>query len=76
MNDRGYMQDDRTWVMWPVCPLVNRTDGTTRCAYLFASGNRVQPTIYHGNIWNPKPDDRQEKFSSFDAIIAAGWKVD
>lgn len=72
MNDLGYMKNPMTWVN-VMCPMKRYVDGRLQCAYLASS----EPVLWHGNIWNPNwKDDREERFTSHEAILAAGWVVD
>jgi len=71
MNDLGYAKNPLAWVQ-AYCPLIRRTAKMTECAYLIGDG----PILHHGNVFNPKADDRVEVFDSFEDIFSAGWKVD
>jgi hypothetical protein len=72
MNDLKYISDPFCWNLW-CCPIVRRkTEGGLDTAYLFCK----DPVIRYGNVWNPQPSDREERYESHAAILAAGWQVD
>lgn len=67
-----YISDSMQWVKL-LCPVKKRNGaGMPDVAYLAGDG----PILYHGNMWDPKKDDRKEEFKDFRAIIDAGWVVD
>jgi hypothetical protein len=77
-RDLRYISTPEQWHTWPLCPLVRRTNGSTELAYMVVG---LGPIICHGNIHAMRSavgtqPDRQEEFTSYAAIIAAGWQVD
>lgn len=72
-HDLAYIKDPMRWVTM-LCPVKKmRTD---RSWYDFAYMTGDGPNLYHGNMFNPRKEDRKEEFVSYEAIIEAGWVVD
>ena len=65
------MRDPMSWPQYYL-PLKKIVNGGLQAAYLFCE----QPVIKHGNIFNPKTEDKAEQFDTYEAILAAGWEVD
>ena len=66
---------------WPglVLPLKRYLleDGQMETAYLRDPVRPEDPvTIYYGNMWGPKPNDKPVRYPSVDELIIAGWEVD
>jgi hypothetical protein len=72
-RDLNYIKNPLMWVSM-VCPL-KRPDPNgigNQCAYMTGG----EPVIRYGNVFMMSLGDREERFESYEAIIAAGWKVD
>lgn len=71
----AFINTPKRWPLLGILPLKRTTDdGTRESAYMKATDNA--PIIYRGNINDTHDTDRAEHFATFDAIIAAGWRVD
>jgi len=72
-EDLRYISDPMLWVSF-LCPLKRASPTGTGREFAYLQGDG--PILYHGNMWNPKEDDRKEVFASYKDIIDAGWEVD
>ena len=60
------------WTFGNLCPLKRRRRGELETASL----KDRTPTIYFGNIFSPKSDDRSHTYMSHEALLVDGWEVD
>lgn len=85
-RDLKMMQTPDEWPYWPLLPVkkYNQAQHTYDCALLFADG---KPTVIHaplyrfdevpGHTYAEKfADLKKEEFPNFEALVAAGWRVD
>lgn len=70
-DDLAFIKDPYMWPGW-LCPIKRRVNNQMECAYLFCD----EPVIKHGNIFAPGDNDKEERFETHQAILAAGWMVD
>ena len=72
-KDLSYISDPFRWA-GIFCPLKRRKPNSNwyEFAYMIGDG----PNIYHGNMYTASKSDKRESFSSYEAILQAGWEVD
>lgn len=78
MNLR-FMKSSDKWPRWPLLPIKQRGEpGFPNVGFLVCGAG---PVVHRGAIFAVNPGDRWDSFSremyeSFEALYAAGWRVD
>lgn len=75
MTDAEFIRDPEQWPLWPVLPM-KRNSNTL--AYLLGDPPETGPiTLWLGNFRGPAAHgEHSMEYSSVEAMLAAGWRVD
>lgn len=74
-TDLRYMANPGLWPNWPFLPLKRYVDGGLETCYMLdATGKAL--SVFHGNMFEAKKEDREQVYPDLRAIQADGWIVD
>lgn len=80
VREIAFMVKTKAWPLWPVLPM-KRSEGGGHFPTMGFLVAGKGPAIHRGAIHAVNPGDRWDSFSremyeSFEALYAAGWRVD
>lgn len=75
------LKNPNKWPRWPVLPLIRRvpSEDSTGFEGMLFDNPKVKFTVYHANIFEDLgrlESCPKEVYDNFEAILAAGWRVD